>query len=101
MSNRVELQSLLESLLESRNVYFQPPENIKINYPCIVYRRDSMDTIYADDLAYRWKTRYQLTLIDRDPDSKFIELLAQLPMCKYDRHYTSDNLNHEIFTIYY
>jgi len=33
MGTRLELQNLLENILGSRNVYFQPPENLKLNYP--------------------------------------------------------------------
>ena len=34
------------------NVYFQPPTNIKLEYPCIVYKRDFADTEFADDNPY-------------------------------------------------
>ena len=32
---RLDLQSYLKTL--TANVYFQPPENVKLNYPCIIY----------------------------------------------------------------
>lgn len=101
MGTRIELQNCLEEIMNSRNVYYQPPESIKLTYPCIVYRLDSADTIYANNHPYRTKRRYQVTLIDKNPDTEFRNKLECLPMCKFDRHYTSDNLNHEVFIIYY
>lgn len=37
MASRLDLQTFLEELLESKNVYFQPPESVKMKYPAIVY----------------------------------------------------------------
>ena len=101
MAPRLELQALLESLLGSRNVYFQPPTNVGMQYPCIVYRRDFANTIYADDLPYRHMQRYQIMVIDRDPDSPVPRKIANLPLCVYDRFYTADNLNHDVYTIFF
>src|SRR6188768_2836768 len=69
MGQRLQLQSQLEELLGSRNVYFQPPTNVQMQYPCIVYNRDSANSQYADDIPYRFTKRYQVTAIDQDPDS--------------------------------
>ena len=101
MIQRIKLHELLVSLLGTRNVYFQPPESIKLSYPCIVYKRSTGDTQFANDTPYTFRVRYQITYIDKKPDSEMIEKLANLPMCTYDRHFTSDNLNHDIFNIYY
>lgn len=101
MANRLELQSLLESLLGSRNVYFQPPESVKMNYPAIVYALDDIKNTFADDGVYLSPRRYQVTVIDKNPDNKFIGLVAALSTCRFVRHYKSDNLNHYVFTIYF
>lgn len=99
---RLELHRILSEVLGSKNVYFQPPENIKIYYPCVIYARDYSDTRRADNLAYSFTYRYQITYIDREPDSDFPERLIQrIPMCSYDRHYTSDNLNHDVLKLYF
>ena len=37
---RLELQDLLETVLGSQYVYFQPPATLRMRYPCIVYARD-------------------------------------------------------------
>lgn len=101
MAPRLELQELLEELLESRNVYFQPPEGKKIQYPCIVYRRDRVNTAFANDLPYRREKRYQVTVIDRDPDSPIPDRIGALPKCSFDRFFTADNLNHDVFRIFF
>lgn len=101
MGQRLELHKILVDILGSSNVYFQPPETIKMKYPCIVYERGSGDTIFADNNPYRFTKRYQVTVIDRDPDSLIPDKVSVLPMCTYDRHYTVDNLNHDIFNLYF
>lgn len=101
MGSRLDLQNLLEFILGSRNVYYQPPESIKIKYPAIVYRRNDIDNNFADDIVYMQNHTYQIIVIDADPDSEIVDRVSKLPMCRYDRHYTSDNLNHDIFILNY
>ena len=101
MFSRIELQDELEKLLGSKNVYYQPPESVKMDYPSIVYRRSNIDNNFADDLVYRQSYFYELIVIDKNPDSEIVEAVSKLPTCRYDRHYTADNLNHDVFTIYY
>ncbi len=98
---RVELQWLLEKLLESRNVYFQPPESLKLNYPCIVYERSEIRTEFANNESYLKQKRYTLTVIDEDPDSEIPDRVQNLKYCNFDRHFVSDNLNHDVFTLYF
>ena len=101
MDRRLELHKILENVINSRYVYFQPPESVKMHYPCIVYERNTGDTQYADNGSYTFRQSYTLTLIDPDPDSEFIRKIAALPFCRFDRHYASNNFNHETFNIYY
>jgi hypothetical protein len=101
MGTRIELQGKLEQLLGSSQVYYQPPEEVKMSYPAIRYSKIGMDKVYADNGAYRLRTRYSLTVIDRRPDNPVIQKLLVLPYCSYDRHYISNNLNHDALTIYF
>ena len=101
MGSRLELQNLLESILGSRNVYYQPPESIKIKYPAIIYSRNYIDNNFADDIVYMQNHTYQIIVIDANPDSEIVNKISKLPMCRYDRHYTSDNLNHDVFILNY
>nr|DAQ74279.1 MAG TPA: tail completion protein [Caudoviricetes sp.] len=101
MANRLDLQAELEELLGSRNVYFQPPASVRINYPAIVYTRSDIDNTFADDSVYMQSHFYEVTVIDEDPDSKIVEAVSKLPTCRFSRHFTSENLNHDTFIIYY
>jgi hypothetical protein len=101
MAPRLELQTVLEDLLGSSNVYFQPPANVKMVYPCIVYKRDTGRTQFADNNPYRNTLRYQVTVIDRNPDSVIPPKVARLPMCLFNRFFTAGDLNHDVFNLYY
>lgn len=99
--NRLKLQSVLEDILGSRNVYFQPPTNITMKYPAIVYTRVSDKTKYAGNSLYSRYIKYQITVMDRDPDSQIPQGVSALQNCSFDRHFVADSLNHDVFNIYY
>lgn len=99
MSKRLELHSKL--LLICENVYFQPPDSIQMKYPCIIYKRQTAKITHANNLPYINTMCYQITVVDANPDSKIPSKIAGLQMCKFDRHYTADNLNHDVYNIYY
>lgn len=101
MADRLELQTLLEEILGSRNVYFQPPESLLMKYPAIVYARDGINNTFADDESYVSRRRYSVTVIDEDPDSPIIDKVNKLQNCQFNRHFTSDQLNHDIFTLFF
>lgn len=101
MDRRLELQELLEHILGSSNVYFQPPATVKMNYPAIVYNRDAQDSKFAGNLPYSLTKRYEVTVIDRDPDSYIPDRVAALPMSSFSRHFVVDNLNHDIYALYF
>lgn len=99
MGLRLDLQKLLEEI--TTNVYFQPPTNVQLQYPCIIYKRDFADTKFADNGPYAYKKRYMITVIDQNPDSEITEKIALLPMSLFNRFYTVDNLNHDVFSLYF
>ena len=101
MSNRLDLQATFEKILGSRNVYFQPPESVKLNYPAIVYAIKDVETAFADNRAYLKAPSYEVTLIDKNPDNAFVEAILDIPYCTFDRHYKADNLNHYVFTLFH
>ena len=101
MGSRLELQTILEELLGSRNVYFQPPESVKLSYPAIVYAIKDVETTFADNRAYLKAPSYEVTLIDKNPDNVFVEAILDIPYCTFDRHYKADNLNHYVFTLFH
>lgn len=101
MPHRLELQELLEELLGSNAVYFQPPPTVQMKYPSVVYKLDDLDTKFANNLPYHHEPRYQVTVIDKDPDSLIPGKVAALPKCLFDRHFIADNLNHFVFNLFF
>ena len=102
MASRLNLHEELCELLGSRNVYFQPPESVKLKYPGIVYSLSRVEKFNANDKIYRGMNQYQVTMIDTDPDSEVpVSILTHFPMCSFDRAFTSENLNHFVLTLYY
>lgn len=101
MGSRIELHEKLAGLLGSRNVYFQPPESIKMRYPAIVYSLSRIQPKHADNFKYKIDKAYDVTLIDPDPDSQFVDSLLEMEYCSFDRSFQSDNLNHFTFTLYF
>ena len=98
--DRAQLNAVLELALGSDQVHFQPPANLTMEFPCIVYQPDTGNTLFAGNLPYRYNTRYQVTLISEDPDLDVFQKLTQLPMCLFDRFFVVDNLNHHVFNLY-
>jgi hypothetical protein len=101
MTNRLRLHETLCGVLGAGNVYFQPPESVKLQYPCIVYRLSGESTRFADDKPYTNKKRYAVTAIDKNPDSELPDRIAALPSCAFDRYFAADNLNHYTYIIYF
>lgn len=101
MAPRLDLHGLLIDILESPHVYFSPPPNIQMQYPCIVYSRDDENVRHADNTQYAKQKRYLVTVIDRDPDSGIPDKVSALPLCLFDRFFTTDNLNHDVFKLFF
>ena len=102
MERRLRLQEELESILGSRNVYFQPTESVLLEYPCIIYSLSTASQVRADDKLYLYTPRYTVTVIQDDPDSEiYLEILEHFTHCSYDRRYVADNLYHDALTLYY
>lgn len=99
VEKRLELSNILKQICP--NCYFEPPTNKQLTYPCIVYKRINNYTEHADNKPYVISTRYQLTVIDKDPDSELVPKIEELEKCTFDRHFDSDGLSHDVFTIYH
>lgn len=101
MANRLDLQAKFEEILGSRNVYFDPPERLKMQYDAIRYSRSTIENTFANNSVYKQHNSYEVIAIYRDPDSDLPGKLSRLPMCRHDRYYVSDNLHHDVFTLYF
>jgi hypothetical protein len=98
MDQRLKLHEDLKSI--TNNVYFQPPDNFQMQYPCIVYNRDDIAKRFADNAGYIIRYRYSVTVIDRDVDSPLVALVAALPLCSFSNGFVTDQLYHDVFSVY-
>lgn len=96
-----EIQVRLEAIPGVMEAYFQPPSNVQMVYPCIVYELDDMDTQYADNRPYTVDSRYQVTAMDLNPLSEIPKALSLLPTARFNRFFVVDNLNHFVFSIFF
>lgn len=95
-----ELQAEFEELLGSRNVYYNPPESVKMNYDAIVFNRSNIDNKFANNSVYMQSRFYTVTTITYDPDAEIIDKISKLPGCSFVTSYIADNLYHNRFTLY-
>lgn len=102
MADRATLHDELYLILGSRNVYFNPPESVRMQYDAIRYNLSGKDLKHANNKVYRITNKYEGVVITRDPDTTIPdELLSHFEMCSFGRPYVADNLNHYPFTLYY
>jgi hypothetical protein len=102
MAKREDLHEELCTILGSRNVYFQTPESVKMQYDAIRYALGGKNVMRANNGAYKITNQYDGVVITRNPDTTIPDMMiSHFEMCSFGRPYTSDNLNHYPFTIYY
>ena len=104
--NRLTLHDIFIGILGTRGqtesrVYFQPPSTVKMAYPCIIYSRSKRKNFFSNGKIYMGMNQYLITIVDKNPDSLIPEKVRELPYCAFSTHFTTDGLNHDIFTIYY
>ena len=88
MERRYKLNEALQKVLGSKNVYFQPSENVKIQYDCII--------------RYINHDFYELIAITRNPDSHIVDDLEQaFEYCEHQRSYITNGLYHHVIYLYY
>lgn len=99
MDSRLKLSQRLRDL-GVVNLYFQPPTDTQIKYPCVVYSLVQMPTEYADNTPYLQHDRYTVTVIDRNPDSPLRKLVGGLHGSSFTTFFTKDELNHFVFNVH-
>jgi hypothetical protein len=101
MGSRLDLQSMLETLLGTRHVYFQPPSTLTMVYPCIVYSLARIEADHGNNMPYTQRKKYTVTVIDRDPDSAIPGKVARLESAAHKSHFVANNPNHDVFDLYF
>lgn len=100
MDRRPKVHQIFKSLFDKDpHVYHQGPGSAKMQYPCIVYKLTDIPIDSADNINYREYRRYEVTVIDKDPDSALREKVAKLPQCRFVRFFVNDSLNHYVFRL--
>lgn len=104
--SRLALHEILIELLGTRGqintrVYFQPPPTIKLEYPCIIYKRSNQIDFFSNDRVYLGMKRYLITVVDKNPDSQFPSKVSNLRYCSFSSHFSVDGLNHDVYTLYF
>lgn len=101
MNNRLRLHNELLKFVE--NVYYQPPENLKLKYPCIIYNRDTDYRMSANNKKYdNGIKQYNLMVVDLDPDSDLFDRIeSYFMMIQLNQRYVMDNLYHGSFKLYF
>lgn len=97
---RSDFHVRLQTLAPGYRIYFQPPSNVKMAYPAIVYELDRIVKKRANNGVYLKTRRYQVKLITKNPDDSMVDVLASMVHSEFERHYTADMLNHFVFNIY-
>lgn len=100
MTDRLAMQYFLENLDDTVTVYFQPPSNINLQYPAIIYSMKQLNVRYANNIPYTGTPVYEIIVIDKNPDNDIVKQLMLTPKCLFDRCYVSDNLMHSVFNLY-
>lgn len=104
-NQREILHDILSSIDGVAKVYYQPPSKEQLVYPCILYSLNRYDVKYSNGSRYLTWPSYEVTLIDRNPESMIQKSIMDLgivePTCyvRFDRLYTADNLNHWVYTL--
>lgn len=101
VSSRQELSAEFKRILGpySSNVYFQPPESIKLSYPCIIYEMEPYDVTKADNKSYIIHEVYSATLITKQPDTGYGKEILQIETANPETIFVNDNLYHYVYKI--
>lgn len=98
---RHKLQSILEDILGTKNVYFQPPPSFIMKYPCIRYSMSGQVNEQANDMNYIRTREYTLIYINRKPDTEVVDKLLDLPMSAVGRSWVQNGLHHTTIILYF
>lgn len=101
MDHRNEISEKLHTLPVNDEIHFQPPEDVKLVYPCIIYSFDGFRTFHGNDGKYLLREEYTVTHIYQDPiEELHSTILSLFNYVSYDRGYIADNLYHDVYSVF-
>lgn len=102
MNRRPELDPIFKRLIGSDNVYFQPPEDLKMSYPCIRYKLSDIRHTKSNNSLYTYTQGYEVVYITREPDSQLVDdILKEFEMISFQNVMVVNNLYHYRYRLYY
>jgi hypothetical protein len=102
MKTRIELQEQLETVLGSNQVYFQPPSNVQMKYPAIVYELSGELINKANNKRYTTYRKYTITHIYKSTSLCLMDkILDAFTFIEFDRRLIADGLYQDVYTIYW
>lgn len=86
----------------NERVYFQPPSNHVMHYPCFVYQLERGMSERADGKPYTIYDQYQVTYISRNPDNEELRssMLYGFDHCSFETRIPIDGLYQDNFRVY-
>lgn len=95
-----DLLDLLRKAVGHNRAYFQPPENLKIEYPAVVFHLSKIKVDHANDAPYKGAREYSVMLISKEPEPEVLDKILKIPYTSLDTTYIADGMNHFVFTTY-
>lgn len=99
-----QLRDQLYLVNNTKNVYYNPPSSIRMNFPCFRFELNNIDVKHADNKAYARKPRWAVTYISRNLEDIEVvskQMLDIFPYCNFDTSFRADNLEHAVFNLYF
>lgn len=102
MNRRPELLPIFKALINNDNVYFQPAEDLKMNYPCIRYKLSEIKQWKANNEQYAHRQCYEVVYISRVPDDALVNtILKTFDHISFSGVLVVNNLYHYRYKLYY
>ena len=92
-------QEFIRILGNACNVYFMPPQEMRLSYPAIVYYLGGGSDSYADNVRFLPRTTFDVTLIENEPLSPKVDEIRDLKHSSYMTSFKKDHLHQHQFKI--
>ena len=79
-------------------IYYEPPESIKLTYPCAIMSRGNIQFADANNYKYLKTVRYSLTYITKTINDPLADTIAEYDHMVHGDSYTSDHLYHHTYS---
>lgn len=106
IQRRKTLHILLKSIVEevtkdkTPRVFYNHPGNLKMIYPCVVYRQIEMRNHFAGNIKYHTNTFYEIQVMHKLPDDEIVDIiLEKINTAVFKHSYTADNIIHTIIEV--